>query len=196
MKKISKYTGAKMALWGIAAGFFGMVIAGHGLMCLRGEAVFDVLVPVVMGVPMALCVWRLAVNYRVYKSPVYQRIQENARQQTRDLIAQERELKRRSADARSIREEIERQDRTPVAAVLLSTKDITGKSVGSTAARAAVGYALFGVFGAGVGMTTAKTKVVRQMATFSVRYESGRTAVRTVEVGSQEYRELAKLLVS
>lgn len=77
----------------------------------------------------------------------------------------------------------------PVSAVLLATESHRG--VVGTATRGAVGYGLFGVFGAAVGITTAKKKT---MATFSVKYASGRVATETVKIGSARFRELAALV--
>ena len=81
-----------------------------------------------------------------------------------------------------------------VSAVLLTTTEQYGKSAVGTAARGLVGGALFGAFGAAVGMTTAKTKVVGKTATFSVKYASGRVATETVQMGTLRFEELAALI--
>ena len=82
----------------------------------------------------------------------------------------------------------------PVSAVLLTTTEQYGKSAVGTAARGLVGGALFGAFGAAVGMSTAKTKVVGKTATFSVKYASGRVATETVQMGTLRFEELAALI--
>ncbi len=178
---MKRFTNITVVLWGAATVLFAMMMVGTA--------------EIVVIVPVLICLWRFIVTYRRYKSPEYQRMQQESRRDYQELREQNRRLAERQKNAKQIRAEIERRDRTPVSTVLISTRDITGKSLTGTAARAAIGYALFGVFGAGVGMTTAKTKVVGQKATFSVKYESGRTAVKTVDVGSSEFNELAKLLV-
>ena len=105
------------------------------------------------------------------------------------------EEKRKRQEYRAAVAEREREDRLPVAAVIVNTKTETGKSALGTAARGAVGYALFGVFGAAVGVTSGKNRVTSQKVTFSVRYASGRTGVEIVEVGTKRFEELARLVV-
>lgn len=190
-----RFTNIKVVLWGIAAGVTGMFAGMYGWSCLVDGWEFNAGALVILVIPWLVCLWRFVVMYQRYNSPEYRRMQQESRREYQELRERNRMLAERQKNAKGIREELARQDRTPVAAVLLSTRDVHGKSLSSTALRGAVGYAIFGTFGAGVGIATAKTKVVRQKATFSVRYESGRTAVRTVEVGSPEYRELAELLV-
>lgn len=205
-KRSLRYTGVKMALWGIAAGFFGMIAGMYAWDCLVDGWEFDTGVMIIFLIPWVLSLWRFIVMSLRYKSPEYQEIvrqrkirEYNERVKWREEApmrkAAAEEEKRRRDEVRRIRAELERQDRTPVAAVLVSTKDITGKSVTGTAARALIGYAVLGVFGAAVGATTAKTKVKAQTATFSVRYESGRTGTETVNVSSERFKELARLLV-
>lgn len=105
------------------------------------------------------------------------------------------EAKLRRMKATSEAERLMAADKRPVAAVLVATQDRYGKSVTGTAARTLLGGALFGTFGAAVGMATAQSKMTGQKATFSVKYASGRTGTETVDVGSKRFEELAKLLV-
>lgn len=107
----------------------------------------------------------------------------------------DRQRSERIGFAREREKSLAADDRVPVAAVIVSTKTETGKSALGTAARGVVGYALFGVFGAAVGVASGKTKIRSQKVTFSVRYASGRTGIETVEVGSKRFEELAKLIV-
>ncbi|MGM9662480.1 MAG: hypothetical protein ACI3WR_05255 [Oscillospiraceae bacterium] len=115
-----------------------------------------------------------------------------ARQKVRAERAAARE-RRRAAQAET--ERAQADDRRPVKAALLSTRDRYGKSVAGTAARTLLGGALFGTFGAAMGLTTARSELVGQKAVFSVKYASGRTGTETVEVGSKRFEELARLLV-
>lgn len=78
-----------------------------------------------------------------------------------------------------------REDWTPVSSTLISTYDPIGKSI----FRGLVGGAIFGVFGAALGMTTTK-----QTAVFSVKYKNGQTGMEAAPVGSQKYMILSSLL--
>ena len=82
-------------------------------------------------------------------------------------------------------------DRTPVAAVLVSTNN--HKSGIGTAGRAVVGGALLGPVGALAGAASGSSKATK--ATFSVKYASGRVAVETVDINSRRFRELSALLM-
>jgi hypothetical protein len=90
-------------------------------------------------------------------------------------------------------ERIARDDSTPIAAELIDTYVVTGKSTFDAATRGFVGDALFGTIGAVIGITTAKEKVKEHNATFSVKYKSGRIGIETVPVGSDRYYQLMAL---
>ena len=109
--------------------------------------------------------------------------------------AWEADRPRQKAVAAMKRQRSEKLEDPAVAAVLVSTTEETGKGVLGTAARGTLGYLTFGVFGAAVGVTTARNKTRRQRVTFSVKYASGKTGVETVEMGSKRFNELAALLV-
>lgn len=185
--KISKFQNLKVMFWGALLGVYSLILV-VGISSVMPEGG----VLIVLLIPEALLIWRFVVNLRRYRSPEYRQIQKRNRAEYKAGAA---DRKRERAEAAERKQEQERRDRTPVSVVLISTVDEYGKSVTGTAARAALGYALFGAFGAAVGMTTAKTKVKGQKATFSVKYESGRTGTETVEVGSKRFKELAELLV-
>ena len=91
--------------------------------------------------------------------------------------------------------EQKRRDTTPVAAVLISVQSEYGKKVVGTAARGLIGAALGGTFGAAVGIATGRAKGNAKTATFSVKYESGRKGLETVNVNTPRFKELATLLV-
>lgn len=114
-------------------------------------------------------------------------------------LAEEAELqKERRAEKTRIRAQKEAtkfRDNNPVAAVVVASQDKTKTSGGL--GRAVVGGAIAGPIGAVVGASTGKrkTEVTGQKVTFSVRYESGRTGVETVEVNSKRFKQLSALLV-
>lgn len=113
----------------------------------------------------------------------------------RTMTDAERYEMRKKAQAEFLAKPSAYDDNRAVSAVLISTQDETKTK--KSAGRAIVGGALFGPAGAVVGAATAKekTKVVGQKAVFSVKYASGRTGTETVEVGSERFEALAKLLV-
>lgn len=83
--------------------------------------------------------------------------------------------------------------------VLLTTDKVTETRKGAlgTAARTLVGGALFGTFGAAVGLVSgrAETRTVKTTATFLVKYASGLTATETVDIESRRFRELSRYIV-
>ncbi len=81
-------------------------------------------------------------------------------------------------------------NRKIVSVVLISTN--SKKSSADAAGRAFVGGALLGPVGAIAGAATGTSKATT--ATFSVKYASGRTAVETVNIGSNRFRELSAFL--
>lgn len=96
---------------------------------------------------------------------------------------------------RKAEKKAERKKRkTPISAVLITTKDERAKGAISTATRGVVGGLLFGPFGAAVGMVSGREKMLSQKAIFSVRYADGHTGTETVEVGSKRFEELSVLL--
>ena len=104
---------------------------------------------------------------------------------------EQREINRLERERRA-RERI--RDNTPVAAVVVAAQDKTKTSGGLGSA--VVGGMIAGPVGAVVGASLGKkTTVTGQKVTFSVRYESGRTGVETVEVNSKRFKELSALLM-
>lgn len=95
------------------------------------------------------------------------------------------------------REQKERErirDNTPVAAVVVTTQDKTRTSGGLGGA--VVGGMIAGPVGAIVGASAGKkTEITGQKVTFSVKYQSGRTGVETVDVNSKRFKQLSALLV-
>lgn len=176
---MKKFTNIAVVLWGFLAGFMVLcaVVSPEGLILFAPVG--------------ALAIWRFLVNLKRYRSPEYRAMQEQARGEWAEYKAGAPERKKQ----RQLEQERRERDKTPVSAVLISTKNVTGKSAVGTAARGALGYAVFGVFGAAVGITSARSKVKAQTATFSVKYASGRTGTETVNTNSARFRELAKLLV-
>ena len=112
---------------------------------------------------------------------------------------QERELKCREKEYRTHEKERKEQDKRPVSATLITTrqKTETRKSVFGTIGRAAVGSMLAGPMGALIGAATTpgKTVATSEKAVFRVVYASGRVDVEEVAVGSARFKELSKLLV-
>lgn len=111
------------------------------------------------------------------------------------------ELSQRRPDSKLKAEiaQLKADDHRVVSAVLLTTDKVTETHKGTigTAARTLVGGALFGVFGAAVGLASgrAKTRTVSQTATFAVRYASGRTATEKVDINSRRFKELMEFIV-
>ena len=88
----------------------------------------------------------------------------------------------------------EREDHTPVAAVVVTAQDKLSTSGGLGGA--VVGGLVAGPLGAVVGASAGKkTEVTGQKVTFSVKYASGRTGIETVDVKSKRFKELSALLV-
>jgi len=88
----------------------------------------------------------------------------------------------------------EREDHTPVAAVVVTAQDKLSTSGGLGGA--VVGGLIAGPVGAVVGASAGKkTEVTGQKVTFSVKYASGRTGIETVDVKSKRFKELSALLV-
>ena len=122
---------------------------------------------------------------------------------TKEEVAQMREQADREwqtaketwAKDREAEQERKRRDTIPVAAVLISVQSEYGKKVVGTAARGLIGAALGGTFGAAVGIATGRAKGNAKTATFSVKYESGRKGLETVNVNTPRFKELATLLV-
>ena len=99
-------------------------------------------------------------------------------------IEEERKLKERQQKLR---------DNWPVSAVIVTTQEKTKNKSGLGSA--IVGGMLAGPAGAIVGASVGKKTVVTgQKVTFSVKYQSGRTGIETVEVGSESFNLLSSLL--
>lgn len=77
-------------------------------------------------------------------------------------------------------------DRTPVSAVLIGTSTSKGRAT----KRGLLGVLAFGTVGA-----LAAAVGEDDLATFSVKYKSGRTGTETVKIGSLRYRQLSAVLV-
>lgn len=111
-----------------------------------------------------------------------QKLQAKAEQRR---IEEERKLKERQQKLR---------DNWPVSAVIVTTQDKTKNKSGL--GRAVVGGMIAGPVGAVVGASVGKKTVVTgQTVTFSVKYQSGRTGIETVEVGSERFNFLSSLLL-
>ena len=113
---------------------------------------------------------------------------ELARQEHRAQRAKEAQIKREQRIA----------DNTIVSTAIVNST-MVGKqkaSVTSSIVRGAVGGFVFGPIGMVAGAVTPKKKIVTKDATvtFSVLFESGRSSVETVKVGSTRYNELAKYI--
>ena len=118
-------------------------------------------------------------------------------------IREENAVKLEEAKAKREQAKLERErrnrerirDNTPVAAVVITAQDKT-KTTGGLGS-AVVGGMIAGPVGAVVGASVGKkkTQVTGQRVTFSVKYESGRTGVETVDVTSKRFRELSALLM-
>ena len=112
--------------------------------------------------------------------------------------AEEQELKRREKEYRIHEKERKEQDKHPVSATLITTrqKTETRKSVFGTIGRAAIGSAIAGPMGALIGAATTpgKTAITAEKAVFRVVYARGRVDVEEVAVGSARFKELSKLL--
>lgn len=86
------------------------------------------------------------------------------------------------------------RDNTPVAAVVVTAQDKTRTSSGLGSA--VVGGMIAGPVGAIVGASAGKkTEITGQKVTFSVKYQSGRTGIETVDVNSKRFKQLSALLV-
>ncbi len=110
--------------------------------------------------------------------------------------AQERQAEKEAREREhAVEDERKRQDTTPVAAVLISVQSEYGKKIIGTAARGLIGAALGGTFGAAVGIAAGRAKGKAKTATFSVKYESGRKGLETVNVNTPRFKELAALLL-
>ena len=105
------------------------------------------------------------------------------------------ELCKRMAEERKLKERQKKViDNWPVSAVIVSAQDKTKNKSGLGSA--VVGGMIAGPVGAVVGASVGKKTVVTgQKVTFSVRYQSGRTGVETVEVGSARFELLSSLLL-
>ena len=188
--KISKYTNLRVAVWGILAVIWGMVVVG----------VIATSEPFVLGwiiilIPEALFIWRWVVNIKRYRRPEYRKMQEEARREWAEYKESAPERRKAEKEKQELYRRLREQDKQPVAAKLVSVRDTTGKNVMGAAARGLLGGMLFGTFGAAVGITSARREVVAQTATFAVKYKGGRRGTETVKVGSKRFEELAKLLV-
>lgn len=173
-----------IVLWGIAVFFNGATLFTAIFSAMIGPAIL-------FGLIEALCVWRFVVSLERHTDPEYQEEQADKKlRMEAEAVARRQERKAKSEE----RWQKYADDITPVSAVLICVQDTTGKSVAGTAARMAIGGALFGVFGAAVGMTTAKTKVKGQKAVFSIKYKSGRTGMETVKVGSSRFQQLVAVM--
>lgn len=122
-----------------------------------------------------------------------------ARKQDPDVMASPKEQakaeKRRIEEERKLKERQQKlRDNWPVSAVIVTTQDKTkNKSgLGSAVVGGMIADPVGAVVGASVGK---KTVVTGQTVTFSVKYQSGRTGIETVEVGSERFNFLSSLLL-
>lgn len=82
-----------------------------------------------------------------------------------------------------------------MSAVVVSTQDKTKTKGGFGGA--VVGGMIAGPVGAIVGASASKKTVVTgQKVTFSVKYQSGRTGIETVDINSERFKQLSALLLN
>ena len=174
-----------MVMFGFMAGFWALAMV-VGLMEAWDSAVF-----IVGAVIEAILLWLTLICRK--KAPL--RTKEEVAQMREQADQQWQAAKETWARDREAEQERKRRDTTPVAAVLISVQSEYGKKVVGTAARGLIGAALGGTFGAAVGIATGRVKGNAKTATFSVKYESGRKGLETVNVNTPRFKELATLLV-
>lgn len=187
----------RTAMWGVLLGFWVLLFIG---MMIDSPDVDVLIFLLVVSIPI---VWRFIVLLRRYNLPENREKRKAAEEKSRQEYEKwraEAPLRKEKRKLEAHRKQMEyHDDHLPVAAVLVTTKTHTETSKGAigTAARTLVGGALFGTFGAAVGLASgrAETRTVSQEVTFSVRYASGRTGIETVQTDSKRFKELARLLV-
>ena len=122
-----------------------------------------------------------------------QKQQEKFQKRQEELaVARQKAWERRHIEEKERQQKI--RDNWPVSAVIVTTQDKTKNKSGLGSA--VVGGMIAGPIGAVVGASVGKKTVVTgQMVTFSVKYQSGRTGIETVEVGSERFNFLSSLLL-
>lgn len=122
-----------------------------------------------------------------------QKQQEKFQKRQEELaIARQKSWERRHIEEKERQQKL--RDNWPVSAVIVTTQDKTKNKSGLGSA--VVGGMIAGPIGAVVGASVGKKTVVTgQMVTFSVKYQSGRTGIETVEVGSERFNFLSSLLL-
>lgn len=88
------------------------------------------------------------------------------------------------------------KDNNPIAATLMFVEDKYGTSLSGGLALMAIGGIIGGTFGAAYGAHKASNTKTGTIATFSVKYESGRKGTETVDVNSERFQKLAKLTIN
>ena len=118
-----------------------------------------------------------------------------SRKQDPDVMASPKAEQQRIEEERKLKERQQKlRDNWPVSAVIVTTQDKTKNKSGLGSA--VVGGMIAGPIGAVVGASVGKKTVVTgQTVTFSVKYQSGRTGIETVEVGSERFNFLSSLLL-
>lgn len=174
-----------MVMFGFIAGIWALAMI-VGLMEAWDSAVF-----IVGAVIEAILLW-LTLACRK-KAPL--RTEDEIAQMRQKAAQDWQDMRESNARYREAERERKRLDNIPVAAVLISVQSEYGKKVIGTAARGMIGAVLGGTFGAAVGIATGRAKGRAKTATFSVKYESGRKGLETVNVNTPRFKELATLLV-
>lgn len=174
-----------MVMFGFMAGIWAVGTIG----VLTEE--WDSALAIVGAVTEAILIWLTLICRK--KAPL--RTDEEIARMREQADQQWRAAKETWARDREAERERKRLDTTPVAAVLISVQSEYGKNVMGTAARGMIGAVLGGTFGAAVGIATGRAKGNAKTATFSVKYESGRKGLETVNVNTPRFKELATLLV-
>ena len=127
------------------------------------------------------------------KAKRQQAFQEKQQKHQEELsIARQKAWERRHIEEKERQQKL--RDNWPVSAVIVTTQDKTKNKSGLGSA--VVGGMIAGPVGAVVGASVGKKTVVTgQTVTFSVKYQSGRTGIETVEVGSERFIFLSSLLL-
>lgn len=122
-----------------------------------------------------------------------QAFQEKQQKRQEELaVLRQKAWKRRHIEEKERQQKL--RDNWPVSAVIVTTQDKTKNKSGLGSA--VVGGMIAGPVGAVVGASVGKKTVVTgQTVTFSVKYQSGRTGIETVEVGSERFNFLSSLLL-
>lgn len=177
---MKKWIKIHIAAWLCLVAIFPALII-CALMGMPSEGALSVLLSLIIAWIVLL---RKSFKVRKQDADVMETPKEQAKAEKR-RIEEERKLKERQQKL---------VDNWPVSAVIVTTQDKTKNKSGLGSA--VVGHMIAGPVGAVVGASVGKKTVVTgQTVTFSVKYQSGRTGIETVEVGSERFNFLSSLLL-